>query len=187
MEHETYYELMMEALDGELDDERADDLQVHLQICSSCLREWQAVQAIDALFRQTPALSPMVGFTQRTLARLPDRRYRVWMISAMYLFLLISGLVPLAVVAWVVSRYGATLIQPGVVRMVLESFGRSLQVIGAVIGAVLNGMGEWMAQQPAVVGWLLVMAGFVSVWAGVYRQLVGIPVWNLSQVSSHRG
>ena len=84
MEHENAYTLMMDALDGELAGDHKEDLEAHLRACPTCTREWQALLAIDTLFKQTPALSPAIGFTQRTLARLPNRKYRVWSISALY-------------------------------------------------------------------------------------------------------
>lgn len=77
MEHdERYFMMMMEALDGKSTAGEHAELQAHLRECADCAREWQALLAIDALFRQTPILMPAVDFAERTLARLPDARTR---------------------------------------------------------------------------------------------------------------
>lgn len=174
-EHKNVYLLMMEALDGELTTDRRSELEVHLRACPSCTREWQALLAIDRLFRQTPALGPAADFTQRTLARLPDRRYRVWVISIVYLLLLLSGALPLLIGVWVVSNLGPMLSQPTLVRSLVQSVDKALQVTGTVLTALLSSLGEFILQQPSFIGWLLVMAGLVTLWSGIYRQLVSQP------------
>jgi anti-sigma factor RsiW len=180
MEHENAYMLMMDALDGEFTVERERQLETHLHACPSCMREWQALLAIDMLFRQTPALSPAAGFTQRTLARLPNRQYRIWIIGIIYVLLLLGGALPLLIGVWAVSKLGPVLSQPSLARDLLQSLVKVLQVARIVLGALLNGLGEFVVQQPAVLGWLMVMAGLVFLWSGVYRQLVSQP----SQVRS---
>jgi anti-sigma factor RsiW len=172
MEHENAYTLMMDALDGKLAEDHRNDLEAHLRACPPCMREWQAVLAIDALFRQTPALSPAAGFTQRTLARLPSRKYRIWTISAVYMMLLLAGTLPLLIGFWAVNRLGPVLSEPALVRGVLQSMEKVLQVSGTVLSALLSGAGELVQQQPAIIGWLLVMVGVVFLWGGVYRQIL---------------
>ena len=71
---ENIYTMMMEALDGELSETGLNELESHLRVRPDLAREWVALQAIDRLFRNSPILSPAVDFTQRTLARLPNRR-----------------------------------------------------------------------------------------------------------------
>jgi anti-sigma factor RsiW len=175
MEHDEIYTMMMDALDGELSATDHGELESHLRACLFCAREWQALLAIDALFRQTPALSPAVDFAQRTLARLPNRRYRLWIISAVYILLLLSGALPLLLVAWAVSRFGPIMSEPAAVPDLLASIERTLQVTGTVMRALLSAIGEFLIQQPAVPGWLLVMAGIVFLWSGIYQQLVSQP------------
>ncbi|MCA9959382.1 MAG: hypothetical protein R3E31_11670 [Chloroflexota bacterium] len=184
MEHEEIYVMMMEALDGELADEQQPLLADHLRVCPPCMREWQALLTIDQLFRQTPLLSPAADFTQRTLARLPNTRYRVGLIGAIYMLLLFSGTLPILIGIWAISQYGSVVTQPGVVSSLIQSAAQIVQVIGAVLNALLNGLGEFVVQQPAVLGWLLVMIGIVSVWSGVYRQLIGWPSMSLTRVRS---
>ncbi|HEX6384541.1 MAG TPA: zf-HC2 domain-containing protein, partial [Anaerolineae bacterium] len=103
MEHDEIYTMMMDALDGELSASNRIELESHLRACPPCAREWQALLAIDMLFRQTPALRPAADFAQRTLARLPNRRYRIWAIMAVYVLLLLSGMLPLFLGVWAVS------------------------------------------------------------------------------------
>jgi anti-sigma factor RsiW len=175
MEHENYVTLMMDALDGELASNRKQDLEAHLRACPECTREWQALVAIDRLFRHTPALSPAVGFAQRTIARLPNRRVRVWAISAIYGLVLLSGLIPVLLTILAITRLGPVLSQPALVQSVIQSIQTTMQVSGTIISALLNGAGEMILQQPTLIGWLMVMIGIVFLWGGVYRQLSTVP------------
>jgi hypothetical protein len=43
------------------------------------------------------------------------------------------------------------------------------------MSALLSGFGELAIQQPAIIGWFLVIFGIVSVWGGVSRQLIFQP------------
>lgn len=175
MEHKEFITLMMDALDGELTDRSKQNLEVHLRACPECNREWQALLAIDNLFRHTPALSPALDFTQRTIARLPNRRVRVWAISAIYALVLLSGLVPVLLALLAITRLGPILSQPALVQSVLASIQTTLAVGGTILSALLNGMGQLISQQPSLIGWLMVMIGIVFLWGGVYRQLSTVP------------
>ncbi|HEX6383231.1 MAG TPA: hypothetical protein VF177_01045, partial [Anaerolineae bacterium] len=92
-----------------------------------------------------------------------------------YVLLLLSGMLPLFLGAWAVSRFGPMVTEPTMVRNLLESLDKGLQVAGTVLRALLSAVGEFVVQQPSVLGWLLVMAGVVFLWSGVYRQLVSQP------------
>ena len=175
MEHEDFITLMMDALDGELASDRKQELEVHLRACPECTREWQALLAIDRLFRHTPALSPAVGFAHRTIARLPNRKVRVWAISAIYGLVLLSGLVPVLLGILAVNRLGPILSQPALVQSVMQSLQTTAQVGGTLVSALLNSAGEMILQQPTLIGWLTVMIGIVFLWGGVYRQLSPMP------------
>jgi anti-sigma factor RsiW len=176
MEHEKIYSLMMEALDGDLADSEYREMEAHLHSCYSCAREWQAVQAIHQLFLHTPALSPAADFTQRTLANLPDNGYRIWLIGAIYGFLLISGVLPLVVIGWLVTTLAPALSQPAFARGLVQAGSQLWSLVSAVLGAFwlgIGGLAQLLAQQPAVLGWFLVMIGVVFLWGGVYRQMTG--------------
>lgn len=187
MEHEDVYLMMMEALDGELAAGQQAELENHLLMCLACRREWQALVAIDRLFRQTPALAPAADFAQRTLARLPNRRYRVWLISVIYVVLLLSGTLPVLGGLWVISRWGPVMSQRSLLGSLWASVNHMLQVAGTVLGALLGSVGEFAIQQPMVVGWLIVMIGIVILWSGVYRQLTAAPALSHSLNQSRRG
>lgn len=176
MEHEEIYMLMMESLDGDLADSDYGEMMTHLAACPSCAREWQAVQAIHQLFLQAPALSPAAGFAQRTLAVLPNNNYRIWLIGAIYGFLLISGVLPLVFIGWIATSLAPALSQPALGRGLVHVGGQAVSLITAVLGAFLHGLGglaQQLAQQPTAIGWLMVMVGIVFLWGGVYRQLTG--------------
>jgi len=175
MEHENIYTLMMNALDGELADSGTNDLEAHLRACPSCMREWQAVLAIDTLFRQTPSLAPAADFAQRTLARLPNRRYRVWTISIMYVALLLGGALPMLVGFLIYSQLGTAVTEPAVWQTIWQAVSQVFQVAGTVLRALASGAGEFAVQQPAMVGWLLVMVGLISLWSGLFRHMVVQP------------
>jgi anti-sigma factor RsiW len=174
MEHEEITPLMMEALDGELAEERQRDLEAHLMSCESCAREWHAIQAIHQLFLQAPLLSPAADFTQRTLARLPNRRLRIFVTGSIYSLLLVSGVVPLAIFIWLALQFAPALNQPAFVGGLLQAGSQVAQLGRAALGACWQGLGtlgELLGQQPAIIGWLFVMIGVVFLWGGVYSQL----------------
>lgn len=172
MDHENAYMLMMDALDGELVDDRQENLEAHLRACPSCNREWQALLAVELLFRQTPAVVPPPDFALRTLARLPNARARVLTLSALYALLLLGGTLPMLLGFWIYNALGPTLSEPTLWLTLWQSLSSMFQVAVTVIGAGLRGAGEFVVQQPAVLGWLLVLVGLVSLWGGVLQQLV---------------
>jgi anti-sigma factor RsiW len=182
MEHEEFYLLMMDALDGEL---LADDqvmLESHLRACPSCAREWQTMLAIDTLFHRSPVLSPAAGFTQRTLARLPNRRVRLWAMGVIYITLLMSGSLPLLLLLGAALFLTPALREPNMINSLVQLLTEGLQLIGTIVGALLNGLWQLMVEQPSVLGWLLVMVGIVFLWSGVYRQLLNTPAQQRQQI-----
>jgi anti-sigma factor RsiW len=174
-EHDYAYALMMDALDGDLSEDSKLELELHLQLCTDCLREWHTLVAIETLLRTTPALAPAAGFTQRTLARLPNRRYRIWALSTIYMLLLLCGFVPMALGAWAMTRLLPVLSQPALVNGVIQSASKFSQVMATVLTALFSGLGEIVVQQPATMGWLLVIMGIISLWSGLLRELLSQP------------
>jgi anti-sigma factor RsiW len=172
MDHDRYYALMMESLDGELGAENRVLLDLHLTDCRACRREWHALVAIDRLLHQAPMLSPAAGFTQRTLARLPNQRYRIWLMGLLYTLLLFSGLVPLLAGAWLVQRAVPTLLDPALFWAIWQALAGVGQVAATVLNALLLGLGQALAEQSAVTGLLLIMMGTIFLWGGIYRQLL---------------
>jgi anti-sigma factor RsiW len=174
MEHEEIYTLMMEALDGEIEDSGRRDLEGHLHDCTPCQREWRAIQTIHQLFLDTPILSPAADFAERTLRQIPVSPYRIWLVSGVYGLLLLSGLVPLIALIWLTVEFGPALNQPAFVRIITQ-VGSQVWGLGQVIaGAAWQAVGttgELLGQQPNIIGWLLVMAGIVFLWGGVYSRM----------------
>lgn len=175
MEHEDTYLMMMDALDGELANEQQVELDAHLRACPPCRQEWQAVLAIHMLLQQTPALAPAADFAQRTMARLPNRRARLVATAVIYSLLLMGGILPLALGFWLVVTVSPIFQDPGILGSLWAMVQQGLSLIGTVLSALLSGFGELAVQQPAVIGWLLVILGIVSVWGGVSRQLIFQP------------
>ena len=175
MEHEKYHVMMMDALDGELVAEQQQELESHLRACPDCSKEWHAILAIDTLFRQAPMLSPAAGFAQRTVARLPNRKARLWAISVIYVLLLISGILPILLMVWAANTVVPVVSQPAFVEGAQQLFAQGARLFSVTIGALFKGLGELIVQQPAILGGLLVLAGMVFIWNGVYQQLVNQP------------
>lgn len=174
MEHEEIFTLMMESLDNELEENGQREMRAHLKSCSSCTQEWEAIQAIHQLFLEAPALSPAAGFAERTLSRLPNQAYRIWMSSAVYGLLLLSGILPIVVIVWLTSQFGPALDQPAFVEGSLRAGEQVLLLADTVIDAFRQGLinvGDLVGQQPAILGILLVMVGGILLWGGVYSQL----------------
>lgn len=176
MEHEErYYTMMMSALDDELPAAERDELMAHLHTCPECGREWRALLAIDLLFRQTPLLMPAVDFATRTLALLPNRRVRVRALGAVYGLLLLCGLVPLLLGVFLAVRYAPVLNEPALLGHVWSSLAGVGRLASTVVSALFAGAGRFVIEQPAVVGWLIVLAGFVFLWGGVFQRLLAQP------------
>ncbi|MBK8430510.1 MAG: hypothetical protein IPL28_04120 [Chloroflexi bacterium] len=162
------YALMMDELDGELTPAEKYRLTTLLQQHPELAREWQAMQAVDKLFSHAPMVvpAPRMAFASRTIARLPNLRARRWAMAAVYAFLLTSGVLPVILGALVVV---------GTVTISAVSFAEVWQimtVLGQALRQILLAMGNQLGQQPAILGIILVMLGSISLWTGVYRQLV---------------
>jgi uncharacterized membrane protein YoaK (UPF0700 family) len=77
---------------------------------------------------------------------------------------------------WLISTLFPVVQQPGFMERMIESSVNFLEIAVAVLGALLSGLGEFIIQQPAILGWSIVMVGVVTLWSGVYRQLTSQPV-----------
>jgi hypothetical protein len=106
---------------------------------------------------------------------LPNRRARLWAISIIYVLLLLSGILPILLVVWAANTIVPVVSQPAFLESVRQVLDQGVRLVGVVAGALFKGLGELLIQQPAILGWLLVLAGMVFVWNGVYQQLVSQP------------
>jgi anti-sigma factor RsiW len=172
MNHDDVFALMMDMLDGEATEDQALYFESHLRACPECSREWRALVMIDTLFRQTPALSPAADFVAETIALLPDRRMRIWAMSTIYGAILLGGIIPLVLFGLLVFRLMPVLTQPAVIGSIFASLQTTYSTTGTVLAALVSGLGEALIQQPMYLGWMLVLAGIVFLWGGVYRRLL---------------
>ena len=175
MEHEETYVMMMDALDGELTMEQQAQLDKHLHACSSCKREWQAVLAVHTLLQQTPAVAPAAVFAQRTIARLPNRRVRLVATAVLYSLLLLGCIFPLAFLVALFIIISPVFPHTGILSRLSAIGQQGLSLIATVVSALLAGFAELAMQQPAIIGWFLVIIGIISVWGGVSRHLIFQP------------
>ena len=171
-EMDEVYALMMDALDGELSPEKRAELEAHLQANPSLQREWSSWQAVDELFRTTPAVTPVaIDFTEQTLARLPNPSQRFWVLGGLYALLFSVGLVPLVVAAWLAGNLTPIAAPPVIFRsftvFLIELWGLS-QV---VLRGLAIGVAEFIQQQPLILAGAFVLVGVVILWNNVYRQL----------------
>ncbi len=177
MEHEErFYTMMMDALDDKLAPGEQAELETHLRTCTDCTQEWRALVAIEMLFRQTPMLMPAVDFAERTLARLPNRRTRRMALGAIYTILLLSGIFPLLIGVFLAIRYAPILSQPALLGGIWASVSGIGRAFATVIGALFAGAGHLVIEQPAVIGWFIVLAGLVFLWGGVFQRLLVQPL-----------
>lgn len=173
--NESYYLMMMDALNGQLAAAEKQQLESHLRTCPACQQEWNALSAIDHLFRQAPMLMPAVDFAERTVGLLPDRRARVWALSAIYGLLLLTGIIPVIAVTWALVRYSTAFSDGGMVQGIAAAIGSAVQLGGTVVGALVAGAGRLVVEEPAVIGWTLLLAGSVFLWGGVIQRLLVQP------------
>jgi anti-sigma factor RsiW len=172
MNHNDTFALMMDMLDGEASEDEVRALEAHLRACPECEQEWRALVAIDTLFRQTPALSPAADFVGKTLARLPNRRARIWAMGAIYGTILLGGLIPLIMLGVLGYKLLPVLSQPALIGSVFQSLGTTYRAASVILAALASGAGEVLIQQPVYMGLMMVVAGIIFLWGGVYRQLV---------------
>lgn len=172
MDQEQLYALMMEALDGELSEADTAQLESHLRARPRLSREWEAMRAVDALFRSSPVLQPAVNFRQQTLARLPHSRQRLYAGVIIYLMILASGLIPLAAIGWIAIQFIPILGQPAFWGSLWQGAVEFVSLLQIMIAALFNGVGDFLREQPVALAWFVVMVGIVALWAGVYNRLV---------------
>lgn len=65
--------LMSLALDSLLDKEDRLRLEQHVQTCPACQSEWEAMQAVSALFAESAMVGPPLGFAVRVERKLAEK------------------------------------------------------------------------------------------------------------------
>jgi hypothetical protein len=137
--------------------------------------------AIELLFRQAPILMPAIDFAERTLARLPSPRTRRMALGAIYAILLLSGIFPLVFGLFLSARYAPVLSRPELLAGVWSSVVGVVRAAATVVEALLVGAGRFVIEQPALIGWLVILAGFVFLWGGVFQRLLAQPAEAVSR------
>lgn len=167
--------LMMDALDGTLSASDHDILTAQLTHHPDLAQEWEAMQLVDELFSTAPMIAPPPHLAAQTIARLPNLTMRRTVSAAVFTVLFIGGLLPFLLVVGL----GLMVLGDGTAVYtlldVLGNFGQFSAVVLGAFGQLLLGMGDYLGQNPAVVGIFMVMIGSIFLWSGVYRQLVTQP------------
>lgn len=172
MEHEEVIVLMMDALDGELSAAGEAELAAHLRARPDLAAEFERMRAVDRLLREAPPVAPPAGFVQRTVRRLPATRQRLWMGVFVYALFMAAGLIPLAGLAWLAVQVIPAVGQPAMWAGLWQAVLALLTAAGVILRALGAGATELVAEQPAVIGWLLLMVLVVVAWGGVFNRLV---------------
>jgi len=172
IEHESAYALMMDALDGDLS--APETLNAHLQHCTPCAREWHTLQAVDQLLRRAPMITPAADFAQRTIAQLPNQRHRLWSLSALYVFLLIGGLIPLILIGFLAIRFAPLVMEPSMARLLWQPLVIIWGLATTVSNALLIATAGFVRQQPGLWGIALIMAGTIALSGEAYQRYMPI-------------
>ena len=175
---ERIFELMMEALDGELSEADYLELGGFLADNPELAVEWQMMQRIDTLFHATPMLMPESSFAQQTLARLPNQQVRKWLMIGLFGLLFVAGVLPLAGILVANNGFPIPLVQP----TLLGGLGQSILALFSIFAVVLQGAWQLLGagifvgvREPTVWGTFLLMTGFIVLWGGVYSQFIRQP------------
>ncbi len=171
-EHDSIYILMMDALDGDLSAANKDELQTHLQQCVPCAREWNSLQAVEQLLRRAPIITPAADFAQRTIARLPNQRHRIWSLSALYISLLIGGTFPLLLLTLLAFRFAPILMKPALTSALLQPFITIWGLMGTISNALLIAADGFVRQQPIFWGIVLIAAGTLALSGDMYLRIM---------------
>ena len=163
MNEERVFTLMMDALEGVLDEAESAELQTYLDEQPELAHEWQAMQTIDAMLIATPPTALPVNFATRTLKRLPNERNRRIFMSIFYFLLLLGGLLPILGGILLSSQLGNATFGSG-------SIAESLQLLSVVASGMVSALRTFIINQPMIFGWLTVMLCAILLWASIFRQ-----------------
>lgn len=172
MEHEEIYALMMDALDGELTAAGQVELESHLRARPELTHEWDALQAVDRLLRETPPVPAPAGFAQRTVRALPVTPHHLWLGAAIYFLFLAAGVIPLLGVGWLAVQLVPALGEPALWGGFWQGALATLDALGVILSAAAGGAAQWFLERPATIGLPLLMVAIVLLWGGVLNRLV---------------
>jgi hypothetical protein len=182
MEEERIYQLMIKALDGESDAAESAELQTRLDESPALAHEYAMMARIDTLLRTTPAVAPPRNLVARTLAQLPQAQHNLWFIGVFYMVLLFSGLLPIGLGVWAYFQFGDL----AVLDTFLQTGSSVWGVTQTLAGALITSIGNLIADQPLIFGWLTILLGIVLTWRSVYVQLTRRPQVALARASQQK-
>ena len=161
MNEERIFALMMDALDGVLDDRDSAELNTYLTTHPSMKQEWEAMQTVDVLLRAAPPVATPIQFSERTLARLPNPRARRIFSALFFVLLLLGGLIPIAL--------GLLTFSQGGFGDIAVNLGSGFQIIRVLVIGFTSSLRGIVVTQPVVYGWLAAMLLAIGMWMNVYR------------------
>lgn len=164
IDEERAFTLMMDALDGDLDERERVELDRYLAAEPALLREWVAMQRVHRLLVAAPPIAAPVHFVAHTLARLPDPRRRRLFLSAFFVLLLVGGMLPVVI--------GVTFFAPETAGALGQTVSGMFEVTRVLLAGITSSARSLLVSQPFVLGWLSLMAVAVGAWFSVYRQLL---------------
>jgi predicted anti-sigma-YlaC factor YlaD len=176
--------LMSLALDQRLAQGKVECLEEHLERCSTCQEEWEAMQRVSRLFTDAPLMGPPPGFADRVMQRLAQRQARrQGLLAGAALLVACLSLVALALpetirllaMLWQVITepsllsHGAKLVAQ--LLDLAESLGRACWLVTTALFSSLN--------QLALLGYPLLVLALTALWIrlvagrrGGYRPVV---------------
>lgn len=168
MTEQQIFDLMMDALDDEIDEQGLAQLNAYLLTDAQLAQEWEAMQIVDTLLRETPPIVAPVNLVERTLARLPNASYRRSVLTIFYLLLLVGGMIPLIFTVWLAMQFGGDTIF-GALTQALSEISIFVQLFSR---AIFTTAGTIITEQPVLLGWLCLLLGIIGLWYNVYQNMV---------------
>lgn len=166
-EFDEAYALMMDALDGTLSARQERELRQYLQTYPELAEEWNALQVVDSWLMDAPQAQPTENFVEHTILRLPNLYLRRWAVAVSFAVVLLLGMLPMLGLAVAFTAFSnADLVAS------LQFLAQMGGVVADAMVQWLIGWGEFTTQNPAMIGMMLLMVGAVTLWSGVYNQMV---------------
>ena len=162
MEEERIYTLMMESLDGVLEEAESAELDGLLLQNPVLAAEWDAMQAIDEMLRFAPPMAAPPHFAQMTIARLPNPRSRRIFMAIFYVALLLGGLTPIVLGVALSSQLGGFVV----------GIGESFRVLQTIFAGMFSTTRTVMLSQPYILSWVAVLVGVIGLWIAAYRRAI---------------
>ena len=168
MNEEQAFALMMDALDGVLDETDSAELNTYLAYHPDLAMEWDALQAVDQLLRTAPPAAAPVNFSEQTLARLPNPRARRIFMATLFVLMLLGSLIPIAFGIYTLSQGGFSTV--GI------DLSGGFQILRVLLIGVASALRSLTTTQPVIYAWLATMLLSILLWAQTYRNAMRQPI-----------